>query len=64
MKYLLPKVRVLRHQNRLPREDVGAPSLQVFKASLNAGLSNPVWWKVSLPMTGMLKLDDPTIQPK
>jgi len=36
------KLRVLRHRNRLPREVVDAPSLEVFKARLDGALSNPV----------------------
>ena len=43
-------VRVVRHWNRLPREVVDAPSLEVFKSRLDGALSNLVWWKVSLPM--------------
>ncbi|KFQ29900.1 hypothetical protein N332_06121, partial [Mesitornis unicolor] len=35
-------VRVVRHWNRLPREAVDAPSLQVFKARLNGALRNLV----------------------
>ncbi|KFP56836.1 hypothetical protein N323_02102, partial [Cathartes aura] len=35
-------VRVVRHWNRLPREVVGAPSLEVFKARLDGALSNLV----------------------
>jgi len=31
---------------------VVAPSLAVFKARLDGALSNLVWWKVSLPITG------------
>jgi len=34
--------RVVRHWNRLPREAVDAPSLAVFKASLDGALSNLV----------------------
>ena len=40
------------HWNRLPREVVAGPSLEVFKARLDGALSNLVWWKVSLPMAG------------
>ena len=35
-------VRVVRHRNRLPREAVDAPSLEVFKARLDGALSNLV----------------------
>ncbi|KFO53831.1 hypothetical protein N302_08542, partial [Corvus brachyrhynchos] len=35
-------VRVLRHWNRLPREAVDAPSLEVFKARLDEALSDLV----------------------
>jgi len=51
-------MRVVRPWHRLPREAVAAPSLAVFKARLDGALSNLVWWKVSLPMAGELKLDD------
>ncbi|PKU34236.1 hypothetical protein llap_15459 [Limosa lapponica baueri] len=51
-------VRAVRHRNRLPREVVDAPSLEVFKARLDGDLSNLVWWEVSLPMAGALELDD------
>ncbi|KFR00076.1 hypothetical protein Y956_11725, partial [Nipponia nippon] len=35
-------VRVVRHWNRLPREAVDAPLLEVFKARLDGALSNLV----------------------
>ncbi|PKU45358.1 hypothetical protein llap_4350 [Limosa lapponica baueri] len=35
-------VRLVRHWNRLPREVVDAPSLEVFKARLDGALSNLV----------------------
>ena len=35
-------VRVVRHWNRFPREVVAAPSLEVFKATLDGALSNLV----------------------
>jgi len=55
-------MRVVRHWTRFPIAAVDAPSLAVFKARLDEALSNPVWWKVSLPMVGGwgagLELDD------
>jgi len=35
-------MRVMRHWNRLPRETVTAPSLEVFKARMDGALSNLV----------------------
>ncbi|KFW07702.1 hypothetical protein N327_10839, partial [Fulmarus glacialis] len=35
-------MRVVRHWNRLPREAVDAPLLEVFKARLDGALSNLV----------------------
>ncbi|KFP82478.1 hypothetical protein N310_02097, partial [Acanthisitta chloris] len=35
-------VRVMRHWNRLPREVVDVPSLEVFKARLDAALGSLV----------------------
>jgi len=48
----------VRHWNRLRREVVDAPSLEVFKARLDRALSNLVWWKLSLPVAGGLEPDD------
>jgi len=45
-------MRAVRHWNRLPREVVNAPFLDVFKARLDGTLRNLVSWKVSLPMAG------------
>ena len=45
-------LRVMRHWHRLPREAVGAPSLEVLKARLDAALGNLVCGKVSLPVAG------------
>ena len=36
------RMRVARHWNRLPREAVDAPSLEVFKVQLDGALSNPI----------------------
>ncbi|KFR17402.1 hypothetical protein N306_13123, partial [Opisthocomus hoazin] len=35
-------MRVVKHWNRLPREAVDAPSLEVFKARLDGALNNLV----------------------
>jgi len=51
-------MRVVKHWNRLPREAVAAPSLEVFKARLDGALSNLVKWKMSLLMAGGLELGD------
>ncbi|KFQ06294.1 hypothetical protein N330_06928, partial [Leptosomus discolor] len=39
-KFFIP--RVVRHWNRLPKEAMDAPSLEVFKARLDRALSNLV----------------------
>ena len=50
--------RVVMHWNRLPKEAVGAPSLQAFKARLDVALGSLVWWLATLHIAGELKLDD------
>ena len=50
-------MRVVRHRNRLPCENVNAPSLEAFNARLDGALSNLVQWEASLPITGRLELD-------
>jgi len=47
-------MRVIKHWNRLPREAVEAPSLEVFKPRLDGGLSSLVWLKMSLLTAGGL----------
>ena len=47
-------VRVVRHWNRLRRESLDVPSLEVFKARLDGALSNLVLGKGSLPIAGDL----------
>ena len=49
--------RVVMHWNRLPKEVVGAPSLEAFKAILPVALGSLVWWLVTLHIAGRLKLD-------
>ena len=51
-KKLFP-VRVVRHWNRLPSEDVDAPSLGALQARLDGAVSNLGWWEVSLPTAGV-----------
>jgi len=48
----------VKHWNRLPREVVGAPSLETFKARLDRALSNLIWLKMSLLIAGAVGLDD------
>jgi len=50
--------RVAMHWNRLPKEVVGAPSLEAFKARLDVALGRLVRWLVTLHIAGGLKLDD------
>jgi len=50
--------KVVMHWNRLPREVVGAPSLEAFKARLDVALGSLVWWLATLHIAGGMKLDD------
>lgn len=45
-------------QNARKIQAVDAASLKVFKVRLDGALSNPIWWKVSLPMPEGLEFDD------
>lgn len=45
-------MRMLRYRNRLSREAVKAPSLELFRANLDEALSNLVLLEVSLVMSG------------
>jgi len=47
-------VRVVKHWNRLPREVVAAPSLEMFKVRLGGALSNLLYLKMSLLIAGDL----------
>ena len=51
-------MKMVRHWNRLPSEVVDAPSLEAFKARLDGAVNNLVRWEVSLPIAGVLELDD------
>jgi len=42
----------VRHWNRLPREAVNVPSLEVFKPRLDGILGNLVWREMFLSMAG------------
>jgi len=47
-------MRVVKDWNRLPREVVKAPSLEMFKARLDGSLSSMVWLQMSLLTAGGL----------
>ena len=40
------------HWNRLPKEAVGAPSLEAFKARLDMALVSLDWWLATLHVAG------------
>ena len=48
--------RMVMHWNKLPKEVVGAPSLEAFKARLDLG--SLVWWLAALHPSEGLKLDN------
>ena len=50
--------RLVTHWKRLPKEVVDAPSLEALKARLDVALGSLIWWLVTLPMAGELKLVD------
>ena len=43
---------------QLPREAVGAPSLEVLKARLDGALGSLSWWVAALSIAGGLQLGD------
>jgi len=49
--------RVVRCQNRLPREAVYVPTLKVFKVRLDEALRNLIYCTASLTLAGGLELD-------
>jgi len=49
-------MRVVKHWNRLPREAVEAPSLEIFKARLYDALSNQIQLKM-LTAAGLERYD-------
>lgn len=48
----------MRHWNKLPRETMDVPSLEVFKARVDGALSSLDKWEVSLPCGSRVGLDD------
>jgi len=48
----------VRQWHRLPREAVGAPSLELLKARLDGALGSLSWWVATLPMARGLEPGD------
>ena len=44
---------MMGHWQRLPREAVDAPSLEVFKTRLDRGLGSLIWWVATSPWQGV-----------
>lgn len=54
-------VGIVRHWNRLPREDVNALSLEAFKVWLDMAVDSVIWWVATLPLVGGWNhVDDPS----
>ena len=51
-------MRMVRQWHKLPREAVGTPSLDTFKARLDGALGSLISWVASLLMAGELELGD------
>jgi len=45
---------MVKHSNRLPREAVGAPSLEALKARLDGALGSMSWWGAALALASEL----------
>ena len=45
----------MRHWHSLPREVVGAPSLEVFEARLDGAMGSLIWWLTALLMAEELE---------
>ncbi|RMC17200.1 hypothetical protein DUI87_05777 [Hirundo rustica rustica] len=55
---ILTSTKVVKHWNRLPREIVDVPFLEVFQTKLDESLKNLLLSKLSLPMAEGLELDE------
>ena len=50
--------KVVTYWKRLPKEVVGAPSLEAFKARLDVALGSLIWWLVTLHVALGLELEE------